>query len=691
MKKVALSTLLLSTTLFGVDLGVVNIEAEAQNELIQENSFTEVFEEPEYIEKVQRLKAAPAQKRLTTQEAMFIPGVQGDPVKAMQSLGGVTSTTDTSGELFVYGSKPEETSTTIDHLPIGYLFHFGGLHSVISPEAIDQIDAYLAGFDSSYGNAMGAVLDVTPKYPDSSTHGYGHVGIYDSSAGINVALSDDLNIYFGARRSYFDLALEAIGKAEGNLGSSGDTTYQEFPNYYDATLTLAYNINSNSILSLEMITANDRLEINTQTNKVRDPEATGTIKGRRGFTTIGTRYRYDANNYHTQTLLYNLQQSSRTDLFDGYYADTKSRSSGLYHESVYEMNKHKIMAGLEFVNINVPLDLNISRPEQPYSNDVQDPFSLADKYHIVEEFNINSLSLFLEDIYALNDSFSFRYGARFASSNFLKLGSYIDPRFSAVYRFNDSSNISLSIGQYTQIPEGYKFVEKIGNPDLGYEQAYHYLLHYDYSFWEASEFSIEPFYRDFKDLTIDSNATQFSNGGKGYAYGTDISLKVREGDWYGFIAYTYLQAKRELTIDNKQLEKFYGEIPHTLQIIGAYKFMKNWSLSTLTRYHSGALYTPIIGTENQSYTDKDGKEQTILVPIKGDRFSKRLPAYFTLNLKLAQTIKLSNHESLEWSFELLNLTNHDNISSISYDDEYKKEGYTKQLPILPWFDVTYKF
>jgi len=54
-------------------------------------------------------------------------------------------------------------------------------------------------------------------------------------------------------------------------------------------------------------------------------------------------------------------------------------------------------------------------------------------------------------------------------------------------------------------------------------------------------------------------------------------------------------------------------------------------------------------------------------------------------------IKLSKSESLEWSFEIMNLTNNENVSGINYDEEYNVVGYKTQLPILPWFDVTYRF
>ena len=130
---------LLPVHLVAVDLDLKEVNSNASTQ--DYTSYNDLFTTPDYIETPQYVPAMPSQKRMSKEEAMFIPGGQGDPVKALQSLSGVTALGDITGELYIYGSKPEETLTTINHLPIGYLYHMGGIHSVIAPEAIDQIDA----------------------------------------------------------------------------------------------------------------------------------------------------------------------------------------------------------------------------------------------------------------------------------------------------------------------------------------------------------------------------------------------------------------------------------------------------------------------------------------------------------------------------------------------------------------------
>ena len=323
---------LLGSSLYGVDLGEIDISADGEAQA-QEAIANDVFEEAEYLESESYMPKAPGQKRLTTEEAMFIPGVQGDPLKALKFIGGISSASGgfgPGGELYIYGSKPEESSYNLNHLPIGYLFHLGGLHSVIDPNAIDQIDAYLAGFDSTYGDAMGGVIDITPKYPSGGLSGYGHVGIFDASAGINVPLGEDTSFFLGARRSYFDIGYDLVGKPQ---PKDSNNTIIQFPNYYDVTFIFSHNINDENIFSLEAITADDKAELISQDNAVKDPKATGNIDMNNGFVSVGARLRTLSENYSANTLFYYMYNYSDIELFTDYYLKNKSETFGLFHES----------------------------------------------------------------------------------------------------------------------------------------------------------------------------------------------------------------------------------------------------------------------------------------------------------------------------------------------------------------------
>ncbi len=673
---------LLTINAFGIELETIEVNSNAYD--VHTEAYSDVFTKPEYLQSPQYVPDMPSQKRMSKEEAMFIPGGQGDPVKAIQALSGVTALGDLSGELFIYGSKPEETLTTINHLPIGYLYHMGGLHSVIGPEAIEQIDAYMAGFDVTYGNAMGGVIDITPAYSEGTLAGYGHVGLYDASAGITVPINDEVGFYFGARRSYFDLLLGAVGKATGTLDEDTNTTYTEFPNYYDLTFMGDYVPNDNNIYSLELISADDALEISTFANDVKDPEANGQIKSHRGFTTVGLRHQSFYGAYESNSLLYYKYSTARVKLFDGYFVDVDSHESGLYHQSSYSYSDHKFVAGVELQHLETPIDLNIS--ELPSASEPGFDFTTADKYRVKENIIANAATLFIEDIYHLASKIVIRPGLRFTYSDYKSYGGYVDPRLSLLYAPTPEDTFSFATGLYSQAPNGIKTIEKLGNPDIGYERAIHYVLHYDKKLQTLGDFSVDAFYKDYRELVVDDRQSRYVNGGEGYAYGIDTNYKLRYEDYYAYAAYTYLRSKRALSSANTQLERFYGEIPHTFQFIGGMRFWKDWLFSSRLNYHSGAPYTKVLGTYSDPL-DPNNRQ----LPIYDTPNSSGLPDYFSLNLKIAQQLHFDGGNRLEWSFEIMNITNHDNISGINYDDNYNETGYTKQLPLLPWFDLTYYF
>ncbi|MEA1919129.1 MAG: TonB-dependent receptor, partial [Campylobacterota bacterium] len=374
------------------------------------------------------------------------------------------------------------------------------------------------------------------------------------------------------------------------------------------------------------------------------------------------------------------------ELFDDYYFKSESQRLGVFHQSDYELGSHLISFGGEFQHLVLPLDLNVSRPPSP--NDPDFDFTTEEKIYVNETLRLNNISLFLQDTWQFHEDLNLRYGLRYSSSDYQEFQHLVDPRVSLVYQLGSYDALSFSAGRYSQIPEGFKTNEDFGSTTLSYERSNHYMLAYNHSD-ELIEYSIQPFYKTFSDLAIDvldtnGSTESYASKGEGDAYGIDLSAKYRDGRYYAFVAYTYLNATRQVSTDDPHKYPFYGDIPHTLQMVGSIRFWDNWAFSVLSKYSTGKPYTPVVGT----YTDPDDAR---VRPIYGDLFSERLPDYFTLNLKIGQKVNLEKGSSISWSFELMNATNHQNVTDIRYDDNYNIEGYNEQLPLLPWFDVTYRF
>ncbi|MCB0368503.1 MAG: TonB-dependent receptor, partial [Bdellovibrionales bacterium] len=108
-----------------------------------------------------------SQKTLTQEQFLSLPGSGGDPVKAVQNLPGVNRVQGFSSQVVIQGSEPKDTSYTLDGHDIPIVFHFGGLSSVVMPEALEQVDYLSAGYGVEYSRATGGIIGLKTKTPSS--------------------------------------------------------------------------------------------------------------------------------------------------------------------------------------------------------------------------------------------------------------------------------------------------------------------------------------------------------------------------------------------------------------------------------------------------------------------------------------------------------------------------------------------
>ena len=675
-KKLILLSLVTIPLLLNAEVTLDTIEVNAQDENITRVEDT-VFQKEGYM------KAAPMQKQLTSKQALEIAGTNGDPIKALKSFAGVASTNNDEGsELYIHGSKPRETRFTINHLPIGYLYHMGGFHSVMAPEMVGQIDAYLGGFDVTYG-AMGAVVDISPKYPTGKNSGHIHIGLYDADIAYDAKIGEDTSLFISARRSFFDLIADKIMD---ELDTDNDDprkkrTFTLFPQFYDAQMILSHQMGDN-IFSLEMLTSRDQLKINDTFNIEKDPVAVGKVNVDVKFSTIGARWINIGEERTSNTLLYRLSTTQNSSFYNAdYKVEVENIEYGLYHESVWQIEDHTITAGAEFKKIDAPTKVHANNPPL---NDYDTPVSQQEVIDLDKTFSAKSYALFVQDIWDVTEKDHFRHGIRVYKTDFQAFGSGIDPRVAWVHDFSDDFSISTAIGRYSQRPSTLSVIEGFGNPKIDtQESANHYTLSFQKTFKDTSTLVVEPFYKKFQNLAISDDKKNYESVGKGKAYGIDITYTKKIDDLSLIVAYSYVNAKRQLSTDSTKQYRFEGDIPHTLQVSANYNITNKWRVSTYAKYSSGSPYTPIVGTTNYSY---QGKEY--VSPIYGKPYSKRLDANYDLDVQVAY--KTGNWE---YSLELMNINAlfKKNTLGINYTDKYEEDGTDEQMGFLPALHVTYKF
>ena len=647
---------------------VITVQASAKDPL---------YDPPAYQENQTFVRGAPLQKQISIAEAMDMPGAFGDPVATVRNLPGVV--TGPGGELFLLGSKDQESSLSINHLPVGYLFHIDGLHSVLPSEAIDQLDVTLGAFDTTYGNAIGGVIDLTPRYPQIERKGYLKIGLVDGGAGYEGgkgAWSAAVHL----RRSWLDLV---ISPDTFNDSDSKDTITR-FPNYEDATLFLVYRQGFHQV-SFENIYARDEVGANLQDQAVKDPELTGNLDYNQRFITNGLRWKFERGFFRSETLVSRMQSVQRVNLGPELRYDARTQVYNLYHASTLRNARHAVTAGTDLNLQRNPFEarFKVVRDADTVDND----FTSAPTYDVDETISLPTYGVFLQDLFTLHPDWKLRYGIRVEKTAFGEFETQLMPRAALIHELSPRDTISLASGLYSLRPEAYKLLQDAGNPDLKDQHSRQYALSWNHRFTEFGEFTVEPFLKQYSDLVVDSATDNFNNDGEGQTAGANLSGKFGGDDWYLLFGYGYQHGRRRLSAEDPKEYSFYGDVPHSFQIAGSHRFNDRWSASFLAKYSTGQAYTPIVGT--YTFTDTDGK--TRLRPRYGTPYSTRFSDYITCNVKVGYDRNLGSGYRLESALEVLNLTNRSNVVGIEYDDQYRKKRDVTDGGLFPTLSATLRF
>ncbi len=326
---------------------------------------------------------------------------------------------------------------------------------------------------------------------------------------------------------------------------------------------------------------------------------------------------YSGDNFESMTLLSHMKTKENTELFDAdYFVKTSNNVSTLYHETAFELDKHKPLVGFEVSQINAPLEAHITKP--PSSDDFEPLVTDQEVVDIDKTFKAKTYTGFVQDIWDITPRDHFRYGVRAWNTDFQKFGSGIDPRVAYVHDFSDTLTASVALGQYSQLPEITYAIDGFGNPLIDtFESSNHYTFNVTKKFADKSSLVIEPYYKTFKDLAISDEVNEYESVGKGEAYGVDVTYRKKVDKFDIIAAYTFVKAKRQLNTNSSKKYRFEGDIPHTLQVNASYKLDNDWRVSSLFKFNSGKPYTPIVGIEKADYNG-----QVYNRPLYGTPYSK---------------------------------------------------------------------
>ena len=270
---------------------------------------------------------------LQQEEIKRLPGAQGDSLKAILTLPGVSpaipvglATTaalfqgvnngpyrnSDRGDIVLRGAGSRANQFYFDGFPISYPFHLGNQSSVLNNNIIKSFDVYTGAYSTRYGYATGGIINIEGKSEVKKTSIILNMNLFLSDALIESRLSKNSYMIAAARKNYPNLVLLKVYP-------DGIPPNAKYADYQDYQFKYGYDISDKHKVSVSLFGARDR-QAYTKTQAAFENAGSGSSDSRppigldKSFHTEGVRYIYQPGSKFSNTL--SVSRNSFKEFFE---------------------------------------------------------------------------------------------------------------------------------------------------------------------------------------------------------------------------------------------------------------------------------------------------------------------------------------------------------------------------------------
>lgn len=636
------------------------------------------------VEITSRRPANPASRTvLSGDELRTVPGTAGDTMKALQSLPGVAMSSDASSEPAVRGSRPDDNAYYIDFLPVGYLFHVGGLVSVVHSDLVNQFELYSAAFGPEYADVTGAVLDVKLRAPRTDRlGGVLNVSLLGADLLVEGPVNDTQSFYFAVKRSYIDLLVDTVEDEDSGV-------IVTVPRYYDYQGKYIWNLNAQHQLSFHATGASDHLDF-----KIPESSGLGTQQPvLPGDSAIDT-------SYGTQAVVWDAELGGGVGnkLALGHTLDTNTsligealkanaRTHTWFAREQFRFKpsaEHDSSIGGSLQSVRADYDINALNARCD-EFDPECDITGADRVQGTGRISASITNLFAKNRWQFTPDWAVTGGVHHTRDSYLNRH-YTEPRLGLEWKWSPSLLFTAAWGRHNQFPAGDQVLPDFGNTGLWHLRATHSVLGVAQQLDQGWSWRVEAYQKKFSDFVVSApRPVNYVNGASGRANGLELLLKKdaskeSASKLSGWLSLSLSRARRHNDVTGQEIP-FDFDQPVIANLVLQYKQSDRWLFGAKWSYHTGAPYSPIFGPAPDPYPD--GRVR----PLYGETNSERLPSYHRLDLRADWVL------SPRYRFfgEVINAYARKNISGYSYNADYTVRKDVTQLPFLLSFGVLVKF
>lgn len=628
------------------------------------------------------------------ERARKVAGTQGDVLKVVQNLPGVSRPPVASGQIVVWGSAPRDTRVYVDGVDIPALYHGSGLRGTINSDLVSSIDLVPGAFGAEYGRGLGGLVRVETRQLPRGTHGYVDVDTLDGSAMVSTELGERVRIAGALRYGWIDRVFEAVSSRD-----IGDTF--PLPRYGDAQIKATVDLRAREAVDVVLLGSTDALD---RTVASPDPAKVRRESTANDFWRAYARYTSVSASGDTTTIFTPFVGQDRSSLESRFGAvpavlAIDADRYGLRTSTRTRVAKHvTVVAGLDTLGTASrlrrqgsvtlpPREGDIAVFGQPPGDEVAyDAWSthvLDVAPHAYADVRLGPVTVtpgVRFDAFLIEGSRKTPKLGPTPSIGFSRLETAFAPRASARWDALPRLSFNAAYGQYHQAPEPEDLSAVFGTPDLALSRATHVTVGESLKITESLSADVVAFRKTMRDLVVRSRlsnpllARALTQNGEGESYG--VQFLVRQELWHGFfgwVSYAVSKSRRRFDGD-EDWRAFDFDQPHVLSVV-AFQELGPWGIGARFRYGSGNPRTPVVGSVYDARSDRYD-------PVFGPQNGTRIPAFWQFDLRVERSFRLSEATRMLAYADVQNLTNRHNAEELVYSGDFRERGIIRGLPIF---------
>ncbi len=628
---------------------------------------------------------------LDQEQILRLPHLGGDVFRTLSLLPGTTSN-DVTAQFHVRGGRRDEVLVLLDGQELYEAYHlkdFDSALSVVAASELSNLDLTTGAFPSTYGDRMGAILDLTTLTPSQPRRFRLSVSIVNAQLEGGGTLGERGAWLASLRRGTTDLA--------------GRVLRAEDPSFWDLFAKVDYRITPAQSLRLNLLYSKDEFNF-SETDGV-------------DFKKFDTEY--------DNTYLWLTHQAVLTDRL---FVDTALSGStvdrdrqGLEDEEEKDVvvddvrgldvtgvlqswnfqagDRHFVKAGFELRRFVADYNYSSSRefvsPLSRLRSEPEGEFRFRDR--IVD----NYLGAYVSDRFQPVRSLTLELGARFDRHTLTNDGVF-SPRANLAWGLGSSSVVRAGWGYYYQSQRGYELLVEDGDTRLyPAERSEHWVAGFEHLFAESASNPLAALRAEVFRRTVTDPRPRYENlfepfevlpegsldrfrvePDRGVAEGVELFLQGRRAkrlEWW----LNYSLSRSEDEIDGERVPRQIDQ-RHTFNADLNYRLGRNWDVNLAWRFHTGWRVTPV------TLETVEGE----LVPVAGRLNSEELPDYHRMDLRLSRRWPLKSG-AITAFLDVQNL--YDRNNTAGFDLEFDTEEgelikTTERWPgIFPSVGITWEF